>query len=600
MKVSKFSEHILKRFHNISIKNKILLYNFLIVIITLTTISLLINSASVKAIIEKAKKDSDRELALVVNNIDMLVNNISNYTITLSLNTELQKILKENIKLPKTLYNVDTLETDLSRIANTLVGLNTNITSINIMTRSKQLFDISTYDNAALYPILTDDYLKVVYEKKYPYFSGPYPMKNKTKAIENVFLVSKPVININSGVRLGMAVMYIKEDNFSALYHENIKSNEVSFYILNSDNTIISAFNHEVLYQKLTNILPINEKQMNSLLIKGNIIANINNVQSLINLKSYKNLDWKVISIVPLKNITFEQQIIQRMIIVTGFLCLLFAFIASFFLSRSISKPLLKLVEMMKNTHLDNLESNRITVKSNDEIGILGNGYNNLMDRIKDLMHENDLQQKARREYEFKLIQSQIKPHFLYNTLETIISFIKLSMHSQAICFVQNLATFYRISLSDGNDIISIESEIKLTNSYLFIQKNRYIEYIDFVFEINEEILQYNIPKLTLQPIVENAIYHGLKEKKGKGIISIVGYLLDNYVILEVYDNGKGIPPEIVSEILKEDNNSDTKEDFGLASVIARLKLLHGNDFCIKIESEVNEYTRVILKIKIE
>jgi len=254
----------------------------------------------------------------------------------------------------------------------------------------------------------------------------------------------------------------------------------------------------------------------------------------------------------------------------------------------------MKLVGIMGEIKSGNLKL-RANFMAKDEIGMLGEGFNSLMDRINQLLDQVYAEQQQKRESEFKLLQSQVKPHFLYNTIETIISFIKLGMREQAMTAAKNLADFYRISLSRGNDIISIKEEIRLTENYLSIQKFRYVEYLDYKVEVDDTIYRFQIPKLTLQPLVENSIYHGLKQKTDKGMLIVRGYLENNTVKMEVYDNGVGMDEELIRRVLERSNPNQS--DFGLYSVNSRLKLLYGAQYGISIESKVNEYTNVTVTL---
>jgi len=182
---------------------------------------------------------------------------------------------------------------------------------------------------------------------------------------------------------------------------------------------------------------------------------------------------------VPLTELTTELKLLNKLIIIIGAICLGFVFIISFILSRSISNPILKLVSIMKSIENGNFKA-RTHFKSRDEMVILGTGFNQLMDKIECLMADIVIVEKAKRVYHLKLLQAQIRPHFLYNTLEAVMSLIQLDMKDKSLTAIKHLSNFYRRSLSDGNDIISIEQEINLSQDYLSIQQLRYVEFIDF------------------------------------------------------------------------------------------------------------------------
>lgn len=243
----------------------------------------------------------------------------------------------------------------------------------------------------------------------------------------------------------------------------------------------------------------------------------------------------------------------------------------------------------------------RASENINGEVGALANGFNTLMNQLEESMEHIYKEQKLKRESEFKLLQSQIKPHFLYNTMETISSFIKLDMKEYALTTIQYLSHFYKISLSRGNEIITVEEEIKIIESYLSIQRLRYAEYMDYALDFDKAILKCTIPKLTVQPLVENAIYHGLKQSLNKEMIFVKGYIKDDYITIEVLDTGIGMSKERVEEITKfgELREPDSRS-FGLRSVDERLKLLYGGESGISIESVQGKYTLVTVRIPLE
>lgn len=193
------------------------------------------------------------------------------------------------------------------------------------------------------------------------------------------------------------------------------------------------------------------------------------------------------------------------------------------------------------------------------------------------------------------MIQEQIKPHFLYNVLEMINSMIRCNMTQNALSAVESLASFYRISLSRGSDRISIDKEIQVTENYLNLQKMRYIEFMDYSLAFSPQIRNYIVPKLTLQPLIENSIYHGIKEKNGKGIVCVSGYIENDRVVLEVFDTGIGIPPENLTKLRQmiNSNISEPENHFGLISVIRRLNIHYKDQASLKIESKYGEYTCV-------
>ena len=234
-----------------------------------------------------------------------------------------------------------------------------------------------------------------------------------------------------------------------------------------------------------------------------------------------------------------------------------------------------------------------------DEIGELGRSFNSMLERLKNLIRQNYEKQKKLRTQELKVLQMQINPHFLYNTIDTI-NWMAQSIDADKISEVAiALANYYRQSLSKGAEIIKISDEISQINSYLTIQKTRYEGHIDFRIDIDSDILGLYIPKLTLQPIVENAIYHGLREKEGGGIVEIRGFRENNRVIFYIKDNGRGMDQETLDKLIKCIDTGVSSQGYGLSNVNERLKLYYGKEYGIGVESLAGCYTIVTITIPV-
>jgi two-component system sensor histidine kinase YesM len=582
---------------DISIKNKIFIFYIIILGISMSIFTLLTISISNKAITEKARKNAERELTLIDKSLVNLTKNSEDYVRILSTENRLQNQLElvKNNDL-NSIENID-VEKTLKEVISNIVQPNTKMAAASIMSSKDILFDIGYADNSSVYSLFNGDMIKRVNEEKSPVWTSLFKLKYRFGGDENVFAIAKSIIGRNTGNQLGIAALYLKESDIASTYLDNIINENDKFFILDSQNNVISTQNKSDLYKKFDVDKYLGKKnKLVKLQNNQSLIVNVSRKQNMVTLHEFKKLNWKIISIIPMNEITSENEVISRLIVIIGVACLVFAFIASYLLSYMISKPILKLVGIMKEIKRGNLGL-RADFDTNDEIGMLGNGFNSLMDRINKLLEQIYNEQKLKRESEFRLLQSQIKPHFLYNTIETIISFIKLNLYENAIMSAKYLAGFYRISLSKGNDIITINDEMLLINNYLSIQKLRYVEYMDFELHFDEEILRYQIPKLTLQPLVENSIYHGLKQKEDKGTLIIKGYMNKDCINIEVCDDGIGMTQEKIDSLLHSYVESNKSTDFGVSSVDSRLKLLYGKEYGLNIESTVGEYTKVTVRL---
>lgn len=226
-----------------------------------------------------------------------------------------------------------------------------------------------------------------------------------------------------------------------------------------------------------------------------------------------------------------------------------------------------------------------------------------MMNKTNSLLDSIYEEQAEKAEYQFKLLQSQIKPHFLYNTLEMIKSMIDLGINASASQALTTLSSFYRLSLSRGADIISIKDEMEISENYLALEKMRHPEYFDYSIECPPELYFYLIPKLTLQPILENSVIHGMTSYCNKGLIEIKVSEKCECLEFIIEDNGQGMTE---SQLKNLGSNLDNKQmvqldSFGLSNINRRLKLIYGSQYNIKIQSQQGQFTRVILTIpKIE
>lgn len=231
-----------------------------------------------------------------------------------------------------------------------------------------------------------------------------------------------------------------------------------------------------------------------------------------------------------------------------------------------------------------------------EEIEELDEGINKMARKISALL-ENVRQEKEMQHLtELQLIQAQVNPHFLYNTLDTIVWLIEGGMTDDAVEMISSLSIFFRTSLSKGNDIIPLSEEERHTLSYLEIQQYRYRDILEFEINIPKELSGIPVPKLSIQPLAENALYHGIKNRRGKGKILIEGREEENALVLTVSDNGQGMTPERLHEV-QEAIRTGERAGFGLAAVAERIALYYGPGYGMKIFSEEGKGTTVEIRL---
>lgn len=302
--------------------------------------------------------------------------------------------------------------------------------------------------------------------------------------------------------------------------------------------------------------------------------------------------DWQVIAYQPQKMMAREVQTLVVLILGIIAICIVTSVVASKAFSRFVVRDIKRLRDNMQAVEEGNMEL-MVTSDAKDEVGSLIRGFGSMLGEINRLIHEVYESKLTQRKSEMTALQAQINPHFLYNSL-SLINWKALEAGQQDISKITlALSSFYRTSLNRGKNVLTIEKEIENMKSYLEIQLCMHDNDFDVIMDIDEEILQYQTLNLLLQPLVENAIDHGIDLKEdGRGYIKIIGRKDDSNIYLTVEDNGVGIEPELLSSILEFKTKG-----YGVRNVNQRIQLYYGEEYCLKIESEAGMGTRCTINI---
>jgi two-component system, sensor histidine kinase YesM len=291
-------------------------------------------------------------------------------------------------------------------------------------------------------------------------------------------------------------------------------------------------------------------------------------------------------------------------VVVMGFV-FIFSILAVWFIASAISKPIRALQIMTTSVGEGNLDV-RVESSNKDEITALGKSFNRMTEQLKELIEKERREQENLKKAEMKALQAQINPHFLYNTLDAIVWMAEANKSKEVIKIVGALSSFFRTTLSKGRDWITVNNEVEHVRSYLTIQKVRYNDILDYRIDVDQAMMDYSILKLTLQPIVENALYHGIKNKRAKGVIMIKGRMQEGgLMVFTITDDGIGMTPERLAEVQAELNDEQgemvvNESGFGLNNVHKRIKLYYGPEYGLAVESSVNTGTRVTITIPAE
>ena len=307
---------------------------------------------------------------------------------------------------------------------------------------------------------------------------------------------------------------------------------------------------------------------------------------------------WTIVSVVPEKDLLSSMK--EFLPVLIGVIASLFLLATIFFMLSAgrITKP----IERLTNQVIEFQTNQDISFDAGEnagyEVQILSTGLTGLKNRVEELLNQVRKEQEEKTKLELLILQEQIKPHFLYNTLASIKQLISMEENEKAENMCEALSRFYRIGLSDGKDFITIKEEAEHVENYLLIQRYRYNTNFEYSINISERILDEKLLKLSLQPLVENAIYHGIKKKEEYGMIIISGYEKDDYIYLEVFDDGAGMTKDQLTELKETVNKRELNENtkhFGLSNVNHRLKLYFGEEARLEFESTEGMYTQVTM-----
>lgn len=385
--------------------------------------------------------------------------------------------------------------------------------------------------------------------------------------------------NITNVVYIGIDYEHVF-DNMSGLFENNY-----GLVILDEDNKPVYTFQN---FQDKYKSFELTTDELLKKLNEGSLQEDF--VFKNASLTAY---NWTAYLYRPLDTIYASTYKITVTILIVILLCVLILFLTIYFLSRVTVRPLEKLEHNMELIEKGDL-SVTVTNSSNDEIGNLIRRFSNMVHKLQEMIDEVYKSKIAKQEYELKALQAQINPHFFYNSLSLINSKAIIAEQEDISKMAQLLSTFYRTTLNRGKNIISVREELENTTSYIQIQRMMHSDSFDVRCEVDEEILDYTMLNLLLQPLVENAINHGIdhKESPGKAVLTITAKQFDNNLIFNVSDNGCGMEPEVLKTIL----TTKTK-GYGVQNVHHRVQLTYGVEYGLTYTSKLMEGTTVTLTI---
>ena len=360
-------------------------------------------------------------------------------------------------------------------------------------------------------------------------------------------------------------------------------------YLMDSNGELIYHPKQKLIYNSL-----YEENNLAAVLYDdGSREESFQGEERLVTVKTISYTGWRIVSVVPMSAFNMGISGTRLFAFLFVSLSMLMIMILNQLVSARIAKPLRELNRSVREWEAGNMEPD-IYVGGSMEVEHLGRTLRSAVGQLQQLMKDIVVEQEEKRRSELDALQSQINPHFLYNTLDSIVWMIEGERYEDAVFMITQLASLFRISLSRGRTIISIGDEVKHARNYMNIQKIRYKNIFSVEFHLEEEILDCCTVKLIIQPLLENAIYYGVECMDGDGEIEVRGYRREQDVYIEVRDNGLGMTEETVGVLLKKNNRVRKKgSGVGLINVHTRIRLRFGETYGLEIESQPDEGTVV-------
>ncbi len=431
----------------------------------------------------------------------------------------------------------------------------------------------------------------VASDNKYMFLSSYYNVYRETDIAR---FVLKIYDNVNTNDIIGYVVCDIDSKAFVKIMEKYTAHQEVYMWLQPlGDRPITAMENTETASREY--YLEISERIQNNTLDMFMDTSEGNKVlfqvpQNKYNLGAYSIMPQAILE----QN---QRALTQNLILIGSMMCIILS-VVTFFISRTLTKPLEELMKTIAQIRKGDTKK-RVPYLEKDEIGQMGKEFNGMLDEIERLIgHEYEtklLLNKA----EYKALQAQINPHFLYNTLDTMSSIASVQNCDMVSNLCQSLSTIFRYSLDTKHPYSTVAKEIVHLKNYIYVMNVRMREEVKYHFQIDDEILQNSIPRISIQPLVENAINHGLRNKKGEKEIYVRVMEKDGILEIEVEDNGVGMDAEETNRRLKENSHElvESGSSIGLININARMKMLYGEEYGLHINSDGKSGTTVILRI---
>jgi two-component system sensor histidine kinase YesM len=581
----------LNRFRNLKLKQK-LFFSYMILILLPLSVYTYFSYVQISNLVKSQTEISANQIfseaaSSITNKIRGLVNTLDFISVDSSINEvvvqtgndyDINEQLRDYYKLQDLLNNFER-NNDLLRVR--LYFDNSAVYTLDKL----HMFSMDEVKHASWYQDLFDSTSTTVWFK---------PAQNEARADQKetrLISAARFIWNLKGLTqRAGISRVDITEKSLQTILAKAKISEHSLVYLQNQNGEIMAISDSD------NDVSPIiDEQRLADIPNQDWEILNIHNQDLMVKHQQIEKTDWNLVTVIPLREVFSPINEKRNQLFLVMFIIATLSYFLAYYISSFSTNRINQLLRGMRKVQAGDLDA-LITTYNKDEIGDLVENFNNMLQKITLLNQEQFQSGKALKQAELKTLQAQINPHFLYNSLD-VINCVAINHNLPIISsMVVALTNFYKLGLNKGKEIVTIRDEIEHISLYVDIQNIRFENSIQLIVELSDELYSYQILKITLQPLVENAILHGLFENpEQSGTIKITGQLESDYLMLYITDNGVGIPQEIIDQLL-DPQDSEDKHGFGIKNIQERIVLTYGEGFGLSISSTLGEGTTVSIK----
>lgn len=575
-----------------SIQNKIFISFLLVLVIPTTAISLTSYFVSVNILKEKVSQSFQENLLYIGNSTMKELSGIEKITELIYINEDIQQAISSDIGSEQqnfiNLKRVDQVFDNISFYSNyysyiTSLFVLGNNGSKYMYGKDAYFIDTKQFQESSWYKQMKSLKGKVLW-------IGVHDSESTMSQTKQVFSISREINDSNTR-NIGSIYLSLDTSVFSDILTKASPNTQSQIYIVDQQGKIVFP------EQKVAKSLESEGIEVPQHTNSSSFEIKKNGQSFLASTYDIEKYGWRIIQMVPMEMLTKDNKIIFQITTIVFIVSFLFSGILWFYISASIVRPIKQLTLTMKDVKGTNLVV-KSTVKSVDEIGLLSVTYNYMIERINSLFNQVIEEEKQKRHAEIKALQGQINPHFLYNTLNTIRWMAIIQKADGIKEVVDALGRLLKNTFKHRSTLITLGEELGMIRDYVYIQQTRYRDKFQVYYEVDEQLLQAECVKFILQPIVENAIFHGIEPQEEPGDIIIKVSAEDSILRIIVEDTGVGMSQLQISKIKNEHiADSDGTIGIGVRNVNNRIKMICGEMYGIQIESEVGVFTKVHIRL---